>query len=377
MAIIKIRHFVGIYVIFALLGGCAVYYYSNWYADTPIRLGRRLYATELNSSHLPLVQTDSNDDTFNFCNYQNVKYKSWTKGVVSLLEPVVPRNCSLLFAGDKQEIERVQAATNATGELLVYSQNKESILNDLNDCYYVKNEFSNNFYTSQEEIDFPLAFVFIVHDNPQQVVRLLKAIYRSHNVYCIHVDRKASNYTKQCVESISECLHNVFIPNNVENVFWGHYSVLDAQMSCFSDLLDYSLKKDFTWKYVLPLSGKELPLRTNREIIHILKKLDGNTGIRLAAIPKVENFENQNQVVLNEAIGRVEVMPNSKLGSVPHNLTVYKSMIFSALTAEFIDFLLHNTIAADFRAYLRNAISPEEKFYGTLFMMPGIIIIMT
>ncbi len=40
-----------------------------------------------------------------------------------------------------------------------------------------------------EERGFPLAFSVLLYEEAEQAERLLRAVYRPHNVYCIHVDR--------------------------------------------------------------------------------------------------------------------------------------------------------------------------------------------
>ena len=46
---------------------------------------------------------------------------------------------------------------------------------------------------SQEE-SFPIAYSILVYKDPEQVERLLHAIYRPQNHYCIHVDSKVRNF---------------------------------------------------------------------------------------------------------------------------------------------------------------------------------------
>ena len=46
---------------------------------------------------------------------------------------------------------------------------------------------------SQEE-SFPIAYSIVVYKDPEQVERLLHAIYRPQNHYCIHVDSKVRNF---------------------------------------------------------------------------------------------------------------------------------------------------------------------------------------
>ncbi|VDD76976.1 unnamed protein product [Mesocestoides corti] len=43
----------------------------------------------------------------------------------------------------------------------------------------------------QEEIAFPIAYTIMAFERPDQVWRLLRAIYRPHNFYCVHFDQKS------------------------------------------------------------------------------------------------------------------------------------------------------------------------------------------
>ena len=79
---------------------------------------------------------------------------------------------------------------------------------------------------------------------------------------------------------ISACLPNVIIPHKIENVVRSWHTVVDAQMNCMEDL--YKLRHIFPWKYVITLCGKEVPLRTNREMVDTLQKLNGTSAVGLA-----------------------------------------------------------------------------------------------
>ncbi len=131
-----------------------------------------------------------------------------------------------------------------------------------------------DYKVSNEELELPIAFSLIVYDNGIQVERLLHAIYRHHNVYCLHIDAKASNVFRQAMESIASCFHNVFIASKCQAVYWGMMSVVDAEMSCMRDLVHYK-----HWKYFINLTGKDFPIRTNKELVRILQVFNGSNDI--------------------------------------------------------------------------------------------------
>ena len=120
------------------------------------------------------------------------------------------------------------------------------------------------------ERDFPLAFALIVYKNVEQVERLLRSIYRPHNYYCLHIDKKIDNQTKNAFAAIAECFNNVFIVPNPVDVQWENITIVQAELLCMQYL--WAVK---SWKYYIDLTGQEFPLKTNLEIVMILKSMDG------------------------------------------------------------------------------------------------------
>jgi hypothetical protein len=60
-----------------------------------------------------------------------------------------------------------------------------------------------------------------------QVERLLRAVYRPHNVYCVHVDLKAASSFRHALTLMVRCLPNVFMLQKSYAVYWGKFSVLE------------------------------------------------------------------------------------------------------------------------------------------------------
>ena len=62
-----------------------------------------------------------------------------------------------------------------------------------------------------EEEEYPLAFNMLIHKDLEHVEKLLRAIYRPQNVYCIHVDAKSPQSLMNGIRAIADCFDNVFI----------------------------------------------------------------------------------------------------------------------------------------------------------------------
>ena len=93
---------------------------------------------------------------------------------------------------------------------------------------------------SIEESKFPLAYSLVVHKDAGQVERLLRAIYRPQNSYCIHIDVKASTNFFLALQNLADCFPNVFISKKREDVIYTHFSRLQADLNCMDVLLEVS-----------------------------------------------------------------------------------------------------------------------------------------
>ena len=114
-----------------------------------------------------------------------------------------------------------------------------------------------------------------MYKDAEQAERLLRAIYRPQNVYCIHVDNKTDNDTFRAMEGIANCFDNVFMARTRIDVQWGKFSVLKPDLICMEDMLQRNKK----WKYFINLTCQEFPLRTNYEIVRILMAYNGANDI--------------------------------------------------------------------------------------------------
>ena len=309
-------------------------------------------------------QTRPSPQSDNYYRVDLQLFKSWKQGVVTLLEPEIPRNCAALFTGTNQtEISRVTEA-NQNWNSSEYDQKFANLFLDSEGCEEIRAEFDGNFYTSDEELSFPLAFSMNVHSDPQQIVRFLKFIYRPHNVYCIHYDQKSSSEVKKVFNTLNRCLHNVFIPKRIMSVSYGCHQILDAQLSCVSALL--KLRKRYPWRYVTTLCGKELPLRTNGEIVRFLKRMEGRPVIYTSEFSSQEYSQKFHYTRIDTETNKCKSTRKFQSRPVPYGMKLLKTMAYFSLTPEFTDFVIHSTEARALYEFVKLIRSPEEAFYGTL-----------
>jgi len=78
------------------------------------------------------------------------------------------------------------------------------------------------------DVHFPIAFTLLLHQNAEQFERLLRAVYRPQNIYCVHVDTKSPESFQSAVIAIISCFHNVFLATHLHHVVYAGPSRLQV-----------------------------------------------------------------------------------------------------------------------------------------------------
>ena len=296
-------------------------------------------------------------------------FRSWKNGIVTQIGHPLKRDCRRLRQSPAQEVKK----SKLSSQLKVWKSKSpwESFAMKFKQmsCDEIREEFSNNFYISQVEKDFPLAYIFVVYTNAGQVLRLLKSIYRPHNLYCIHPDARQGKGFKEFFTKVAQCLDNVFVVSKPVKVYYGHISITDAQLHCMHDLEQFPQSR---WRYVINLCGREIPIKTNREIVESLQRLRGYTGLNLYPLPVSfwnKRFRYKYRLQENGSFS----VTQEKQAKPPKGIKLYKSMNFMAASRDFVHFLLHDPVAIALHDYLTTVYAPEEHFYSSLYAYPQAI----
>ena len=181
-------------------------------------------------------------------------------------------NCEKLFRGDRAESDR---CINVKKKILSDEKQSDNLLKQTTDCITFISERKYIIKPiSDEEASFSIAFSIVVYKNVEQVERLIRAIYRPQNIYCIHIDKKSPLHFVQAMISFVQCFPNVFIASRSVDVEWGSFSLLEADLICMQDLWHNK-----NWKYFINLTGQEFPLKTNLDIVRILRTYNGANDV--------------------------------------------------------------------------------------------------
>ncbi|XP_059144082.1 beta-1,3-galactosyl-O-glycosyl-glycoprotein beta-1,6-N-acetylglucosaminyltransferase-like [Physella acuta] len=243
-----------------------------------------------------------------------------------------------IFSGNKTDVDEGIRQAKSTKRTLL---SNSFYLNLTENCDVFK--ISRGYITcsmTQEEEEFPIAFSILVFKHVEMVERLLRAIYRPQNYYCIHVDAKADKEFFLAVSAVAQCFTNVFLTAERVDVRWGKFSVLEPELMCMKQLWRYT-----KWKYFINLTGQEFPLKTNAQLVKILKAFKGANDVT-GTIKRAHKY-------------RWPTKP-------PRGLRPVKGSVHVVVNRDFVDYILHNDTAKDLLEWVKGTGVPDETFFATL-----------
>ncbi|XP_056259656.1 beta-1,3-galactosyl-O-glycosyl-glycoprotein beta-1,6-N-acetylglucosaminyltransferase 4-like [Seriola aureovittata] len=248
----------------------------------------------------------------------------------------------------------------------------ESLVNVTSNCpLFIKSRGYDDVCVSEEERDFPLAYSMVVHKSAWMVERLLKVLYSPGNIYCVHYDQKSSAQFIAAIEGLARCLPNVFIASKRESVYYASISRLKADLNCLSDLLGSQVK----WKYVINLCGQDFPLRSNKELVSELKKLNGANMLESSrpSEQKKKRFTFRHE--LRDASFEYKKLPvktEQMKTPPPHGIEIFSGNAYFVLSRDFVVHMDSSAVVKDFLAWSEDTYSPDEHFWATLVRLPGV-----
>ena len=272
-------------------------------------------------------------------------------------------DCQKIIEGDEKYIAKVNKKMESKkfpfkgdGELGNIAENCD---------VFLKQYDYANFYVSKEELEFPIAFSLLTYKDAVQTEMLLRSIYRPHNVYCLHVDKSANPQIHRAMKNIANCLQNVFIASKLEDVVYAGLSRLQADLNCMSDAL---ILHSVPWKYFINVPHQQYPLKTNSEMVKILRIYNGANDVegitnpaRMFRIRYLKSHHVVNKSVVNT--GKAKDPP-------PHNIKVVKGSAYGVFSRAFVNFTLHDRLAKAVLKWCEDVRSPDEYFWAILNFDP-------
>jgi len=212
-----------------------------------------------------------------------------------------------------------------------------------------------------------IAHLILAHSHPEQLEKVIERLHYLEDLYYIHIDAKQDIAPFKRLERFS----NVFFIKKRVKVYWGAYSIVQATLNGFEEMIASGKQFD----YVNLLSGQDYPLQ---DICFIHEYLSANYGCLFMqyysvneawqeAIPRITryhlinyNFPGKHKAerILNA------VLPRRKM---PDNLIpVGRSQWFTITTAAVTFILYYLEKHPEVTRFFKLTWAPDELIFQTI-----------
>lgn len=224
----------------------------------------------------------------------------------------------------------------------------------------------------QTETNFPLAFAISTYSQIGILELFLISSFDPLDSYCIHVDAKATEQVKTAVDQMIKCYQwkypeaTIFVVDDPIPVFWGHFSVLEADLKC----MDLLRTKNKEWKVVFNPAGTELPLKPIGQLRRYMADFP-NGIVESFPVPKANrdrflaSYELKRAGTLQSG-NKILVKINRVKEPPPGNIAMKKGSKNVALSREFVNFILDDSFSNDLLKWMQDTLIPDEHFYSTI-----------
>ncbi|WP_439505940.1 beta-1,6-N-acetylglucosaminyltransferase [Sediminibacterium sp.] len=213
-----------------------------------------------------------------------------------------------------------------------------------------------------------VAHLILVHACPNQLARLVERLTHPDAVFFIHVDSKSAiNQFEQLFETRT----NIFFIKNRVSIQWATYSMVEATLNGFKEILASGLKID----YVNLLSGQDYPLKPIAEFHAFLKANPGKAFMECLSVEKEwkEAISRVTKYHFNhwKIPGKFKLqklfnyfLPNRKM---PDNLIAVGRSQWFTITSEQVGFLIKRLESSpNIVKFFTYSWAPDEMIFQTL-----------
>uniref|UniRef100_A0A0N4ZF25 Uncharacterized protein n=1 Tax=Parastrongyloides trichosuri TaxID=131310 RepID=A0A0N4ZF25_PARTI len=220
--------------------------------------------------------------------------------------------------------------------------------------------FPSEQFLTEEEKSYPLAYSTLVYKNYYQIELQLSLTYSIYNHYCFVIDSKSHNTFHKQINSLGSCFPNIYVmkkefifDSNGQNYAKGH-------LECLNFL---STKK---WNYIFLLQNHDFPLKTNLQLVKILKLYNGASDFQMVPgyLSRIDSYNDWSFTNLNIF---QKYNKNFNDGGYPYWLSFVKGFSEVTLSREDVDYMfreLNLTILLNELDYHKHGI--DEMFWSTI-----------
>ena len=115
------------------------------------------------------------------------------------------------------------------------------------------------------------------------------------------------------------------------------------------------------------LASQDFPIKTNQEIVKILKLYNGSNDIEGMSGKRVQAVRGRFSRRWDEVTLRDKPFQRAKLNKTtivkeppPHNLNIVRGSAYGIFSRKFVDFIVNKQISRDLLTWSRDTYSPDE-----------------
>ena len=278
-----------------------------------------------------------------------------------------PGLCSGVMDGQGVNRTRLEQRRAARGEPPpeATEDTRERLRGLVGDCAELKRLHGyHGWPVTPQERRFPLAFTFKLHHAPEMFERLLRVVWRPHNLHVVHVDSKAPADVFRLVSDLAACFDNVVLTGARLGVVYASILSLLADV----EGVKVALRSPVPWRYHLSLSGQEFPLKTNLEMVQILSLLDGANDIE--NYPPTHVFVRSLSYKSSISHGTNFITQVKRQPFQHGQVVVRKGSAYNSMSRQFLRWALEDTVNQDLLLWLNDTWAPDEIFWATIGYRP-------
>ncbi|XP_053386183.1 beta-1,3-galactosyl-O-glycosyl-glycoprotein beta-1,6-N-acetylglucosaminyltransferase-like [Mercenaria mercenaria] len=274
-------------------------------------------------------------------------------------------DCVAILNGDKLEIKKANKLMKTGNKSQKLITDREYIQLTADCDSFKRTRSYDNYFSSREEVELPIAYSILLYKDVEQAERLLRAIYTPQNYFCLHVDADSKQEVHDAIQGIANCFNNVFVVSRKEYVVYAGFTRLQADINCMENLLQHG--KD--WEYFINLPSQEYPLKTNKEIVKILRIYNGANDIEGLTSNRMLEYRYKHRFIYRHVNNKIKpraFISKQAKDKPPYNITVVKGSAYGIFSRKFVHFIVNNKIARELLDWFRDVLSPDEYYWATL-----------
>uniref|UniRef100_A0A0K0G2G2 Glyco_tranf_2_2 domain-containing protein n=1 Tax=Strongyloides venezuelensis TaxID=75913 RepID=A0A0K0G2G2_STRVS len=126
---------------------------------------------------------------------------------------------------------------------------------------------------SKKKAEYPLAFAINIYRDYIKIEQYFLPMYAPQNQFCYAIDKKSSSSLKKKVKNLAKCFKNVHVVEKENSM---DSSGVNGNLNNYECM---KLLNNTNYKYLFILQNDEVPLKTNRELVLIIKLYNGSVDM--------------------------------------------------------------------------------------------------